>query len=228
MSANAKLMLLPGMDGSGQLFEELQKHLGDRIRWSPVSYPAIATDTYQTLVAQIGAGLGHGPYVLLGESFGGPIAVTLAAAHPDRIKGLILAGAFLTAPWPRWVVRAASRMNHRRLPRFAMNFALLRSLDAPELKSSITRIVAELPPDVMSQRLNEVADVDVRSHLEGVRCPILALHGSRDLLVSPRPIQAALDGKPGAAMRVMDGPHMLLQTRAKDCADIIVNFVKGL
>ncbi|MEQ1717746.1 MAG: alpha/beta hydrolase [Hyphomicrobium sp.] len=228
MTATVELIMLPGLDGSGALFERFQRQLGQRVQWSSTSYPMTETDTYKSHAGRIRQSLSGGPYVLLGESFGGPIAIELAAALPDRIKGLILVGTFVASPWPSWVVNAASHFDLRPVPRALLDLALIGWRADPELAKSIAAILAELPPAVVRSRLKEVARVDVRGALQSVRCPILALHGTRDRLVSPAPIQAALRMNPQATTKLIHGPHMLLQTGTKDCADAVAAFVREI
>ncbi len=60
-----------------------------------------------------------GPYVVVGHSFGGRVAVRLAAARPELVRSLVLTGVPLirTAPAPRpaWALRVAKRLHAARL-----------------------------------------------------------------------------------------------------------------
>ena len=102
MSTDSKitLMLLPGMDGSGQLFDEFAAALGGEFALSIVRYP-VDGGGYAELEAIARQAIPPtGPYVILGESFSGPIAVSLAAPADDRCLGLVLCAAFARNPLP--------------------------------------------------------------------------------------------------------------------------------
>ena len=110
------LVLLPGMDGTGDMFRPLLDAFGGTLSSVVVSYPSTEPLRYSELVALARESLPtNGPYVLLGESFSGPIAVTLAAEHPDGLTGLILCASFVSNPIP-WLrpLRHASQRPFRR------------------------------------------------------------------------------------------------------------------
>ena len=58
---------------------------------------------------------GSGPYVVVGHSFGGRVAVRLAAAHPELVDQLVLTGVPLVRatppPRPRLALRLAKRLH---------------------------------------------------------------------------------------------------------------------
>ena len=75
------LILLPGMDGSGQLFAPFIAALGDGFNVKVVRYPVDLPLGYDGLEQIARAAIPpEGAVVLLGESFSGPIAVSLAAS----------------------------------------------------------------------------------------------------------------------------------------------------
>jgi len=77
------LVLLPGLDGTGDFFAPLVAALGDRIPTCIVRYPLAGATDYPTCMAIARTALPtERPYILLGESFSGPIAVCLAAGAP--------------------------------------------------------------------------------------------------------------------------------------------------
>ncbi|MBV8036510.1 alpha/beta fold hydrolase [Roseateles sp.] len=94
------LVLLPGMDGTGMdgtgmLFDPLMEALSGLIPLEVVKYPSATPAGYAEYERFAEASLpAKGPLVLLGESFSGPIAISLAAKHPMRIAGLVLCCAF--------------------------------------------------------------------------------------------------------------------------------------
>jgi pimeloyl-ACP methyl ester carboxylesterase len=96
------LVLLPGLDGTGDFFQPLLESLGDRVRCRVVRYPVEGGLDYAACKALARAALpAEGPYVLLGESFSGPIAIALAAEAPKGLAGIILCVTFAVNPRPR-------------------------------------------------------------------------------------------------------------------------------
>lgn len=91
-----KLVLLPGMDGTGRLFAPLLSRLDDRLEPVVIAYPGHEQLDYDQLHEFVRARLPKGePFILLGESFSGPVAITLAATAPTGLCGLILCATFM-------------------------------------------------------------------------------------------------------------------------------------
>jgi pimeloyl-ACP methyl ester carboxylesterase len=61
-----------------------------RGRSDPVPMPRTAADAVADLHALLKAAEGPGPYILVGQSFGGVIVRLYAATYPDKVAGLVL------------------------------------------------------------------------------------------------------------------------------------------
>lgn len=84
------LVLLPGLDGTGELFDPLVRELGPDLSIRVVRYPQDPGLGYKELLQFARDALPPTePLVLLGESFSGPIAIQLSAERPDQVRGLI-------------------------------------------------------------------------------------------------------------------------------------------
>jgi pimeloyl-ACP methyl ester carboxylesterase len=96
------LVLLPGMDGTGQLFPPFVAAIGNRFSVKVVGYAVSETLGYSELESVVRSALpADGPFVILGESFSGPIAVAVAASRPQGLIGLVVCCAFVRNPRPR-------------------------------------------------------------------------------------------------------------------------------
>jgi pimeloyl-ACP methyl ester carboxylesterase len=222
-----KLVLLPGLDGTGRFFKRLIASLENRVPLQVVSYPPDQVLGYAELPDYVRAQIGSEPVVLLGESFSGPIAINLAAQMQGQVKGLILAATFVTSPWPRWMIAAAAKANPGLVPRAWIDAVLRGGADDPELAAEIADIMAGFVPEVRAARLRAVASVDARDGLRRVSCPILVLHGRNDWLVPKSGILRAIKSKPGAVIKLIAGPHMLLQCNAAGGAREIEAFLNS-
>src|SRR5579883_1951220 len=94
-------VLLPGLDGTGRLLEEFARSLGRTSTVRVVRYPPDLAASYVELedVARALVPVDK-PYILIGESFSGPIAISLAAKAPQGLVGLVLCATFARAPLP--------------------------------------------------------------------------------------------------------------------------------
>ena len=99
------LILLPGLDGTGTLFDAFVAALGTEFNVKVVSYPTTEPLDYSELEAIARSALpAEGPFVILGESFSGPTAVSLAASSSSQLKGLVLCCTFVRNPRPVFAI----------------------------------------------------------------------------------------------------------------------------
>src|SRR5512146_2059759 len=95
------LVLLPGLDGTGLLFSDFAASFGPDVKIIVVSYPTDAAIGYSELESIARSFLPNDqPFFLLGESFSGPIAISIAASPPSGQLGLILRCSFARSPRP--------------------------------------------------------------------------------------------------------------------------------
>jgi hypothetical protein len=95
------LVLLPGLDGTGLLFEDFVAALGSDVDVVVARYPTDRPLDYANL-EQIARSFipPNIPFVLLGESFSGPIALSIAASSPPGLLGVIMCCSFARNPYP--------------------------------------------------------------------------------------------------------------------------------
>jgi pimeloyl-ACP methyl ester carboxylesterase len=103
------LVLVPGMDGTGRLFYRQAPLLARRHRVGTYTLRDAADHMdvlVEDLVSVIGTLAPSGaPAVVVGESFGGAIALSLALAHPELVAALVVLNSF-----PRFLPQTRLRL----------------------------------------------------------------------------------------------------------------------
>lgn len=227
------LVVLPGLDGTARLlagFADAARTAGFA-RVATVAYPTDRTLGYRDLTALARDALPRDEaFVLLGESFSGPIAIALAAEPPPNLRGLVLSTTFAKAPVPVPASLAAlARIAPvRALPTAALSFALLGRWATPALRRELRDALDTVAPAVLRARAEAAMRVDVRDRLARIHMPALCLRAARDRLLRPGAQRALCAGLADAREVAIDGPHLLLQTRTQAAADAIARFAAGL
>ena len=220
--------LLPGMDGTGELLADLRGRLSPHRPVTVVAYPTDQPLGHEALAAFVSDRLPEGRFVILGESFSGPIAIEIAARMPERVAGLVLASTFARHPLPRALVHAIPLVDVARLPRRLIEGLLLGRHGTPKLKAQLAAILAKLPRGVMQARARDTLQVDVRARLRAIVCPALCLVGRHDRLIGRRCVADLRSGLRDATFVEFDAPHMLLETHAAEAASAIERFCATL
>lgn len=218
------LVLLPGLDGSGALFERLIRALQPEIACEAVRYPFDATWGYAAYADYAASVIGSRRVVLLGESFSGPVAVMVADRLGSQVAGVILATTFVTCPWPRFLVRGSARVNPRRAPIAWRDAVLTSGRCDVDLSAAVSRAIAPLPREVSAARLRAVADVDVRAVFRNLKQPTQILHGRRDVVVPLLRAPKADRADQRVTRHLFDCGHMLLQMATPETAREIAVF----
>lgn len=225
-----RVLLLPGLDGTGRLFAPLQAELAEDLETTAIRYTdeRVFEEYLQTVAGRM-ADTGN---ILMAESFSGPIALALLSRFPSRIRCAVLCATFAVSPFrnlchaarlvPVWSFRS-SPLRRSLIRHFGLNGELHHSI-VPEVIDAADGV----PGVVTKSRLSVLSQVNMLPLLSGIQHPILILQASHDRVVSRRLGRQLIDGLPRAQMRIIEGPHMLMQTRPAECATAIRDFLHTL
>ena len=223
------LVLLPGLDGTGKLFSEFVKSLGSSVDSRVVAYPKDRALGYDELEALVLAALPRDRrFILLGESFSGPIAIRIAARSPAGLVALILCGTFAKNPFPwlGWARPLAAFLPLKSLPRWVRAPLMWGSASPQRAPARTERAMADVSPDVIRRRIGALLAVNETAALTRIQLPILVLRARHDRVISPAATRWILMAQPGAQLSEVDGPHLLLQTRPTECAALVLHFIR--
>lgn len=223
------LVLLPGLDGTGKLFAEFLEALDLGLRAQVVPYPPNVPLGYEELEPLVRAALPtHGPFVLLGESFSGPLAIRIAARPPPGLAGLILCVTFASNPYPRlaWARGLAAFLPLKSLPRWVRAPLMWGSASPSKAPRQSERAMAGVDAAVIRRRIAALLSVDETAALAEISVPTLVLCATRDRVVSKAATMRIMHGIPHAQRVDVDGPHLLLKTRPTDCAAAVLEFLR--
>lgn len=225
------IVLLPGMDGTGTLFEPFISALGQEFSIRIVRYPPTGALGYRELEEHARRSLPAGSrFVILGESFSGPIAVSIAASRPAGLVGLILCATFIRNPRPllgplRFLGKA---LPVKIAPLAILSAALLGRFSTWQLRSSLAAAMSQVSSEALQARLQAVFSVDVSAKLKAVGVPLLYLLAEHDQVVpvsASRQIQRVF---PAAKIAPVNAPHFLLQAAPREGATLVGSFMRSL
>jgi pimeloyl-ACP methyl ester carboxylesterase len=209
------IVLLHGWGTSAESLGTVAKALEDRFRvyaldlpgfgWTPSAATVWGTWEYASYVEAFMDRLNISVASLVGHSFGGRIALALAAKWPDRVKSLVLV--------------ASAGIRPRRGPLFRMKVGaakLARQMFSLPMWGGLgERVIAELYQRMGSRdyrnagalraTLVKVVGEDLRGILSSVRTPTLIIWGDRDQEVPFSSMEIMARGIQGSRLEVFEG-----------------------
>jgi pimeloyl-[acyl-carrier protein] methyl ester esterase len=230
--AGIALVLLPGLDGTGLLFADFVAELkksAPEVEPIVVRYPTDHALGYAELERIAREALPKDrPFVLLGESFSGPIAISIAASRPAALAGLVLVCTF--ARYPRRLFRSLQQLAplvpvKGRIVSLARKIAAQRPV-AAAVEAKLMEASAQVSSEVFRARVRELLQIDVSEKVREIDVPILDLRSLKDGVVPNR--AGNLIRRLGNRVTVveMDAPHFVLQAMPKETAAMIADFVR--
>jgi pimeloyl-ACP methyl ester carboxylesterase len=152
-----------------------------------------------------------GPAVVLGHSFGGRVAVHLAATRPDDVAALVLTGVPLIrrpgAGKPALSFRLARALNRRKLLSDARMDALREQHGSADYRAAT---------GVMREVFVRVVNESYEDQLRAVRCPVELVWGDDDTEAPFTVAEQAAALVPGAVVTPVPGAGHLTPTTAPD------------
>lgn len=227
------LCILPGLDGTTRMLEAfvaIAREAGFG-NVQAIAYPTDQPLGYAELESFARAALPpQAPFVLLGESFSGPVAISIAADPPPNLVGLVLSTTFARAPVPLLAPFAPLTRfaPTRALPTAALSAMLLGRWSTPELRRTLRAALDEVAPAVQRARAAAAMRIDVSDRLARIAVPTLSLKANHDRLLRAGAGRQLIADIPNARQIALDGPHLLLQTRTAHCTEAVARFAQSI
>lgn len=221
-----KLVLLPGMDGTGELFDEFLPHI-TTVDYQVVPLPISGPQDYPSLTAIIQAELPESDFVLLAESFSGMIGAQLALNNVPNLRGIIFVGCFLSTPNKLLLNFARYLPFHTafKLPFHA--FFLRRLMLGKDAGSSLIdkfqKILNSVPNAALRARIRTM--LQLKTPKQRCELPVFYLRGNDDRLVSSSRAAEFERCFQRVEYHELKGPHFLLQASPADCADRVTKIL---
>ncbi len=237
------LVLVPGLAGGYELMGPLARMLSTHFR--VISYQLRGEDDPFALRQRFGLPelvddlaefiewLGLESPAVMGVSFGGMLALELAARYPSRLQQLIVQG--VGPRFERGFLQqvAGSILSGVPLPSdnaFVNQFfnLLFGGRQRPvSLFDFVTRQCWQTDQSVIAHRFSLAVDFDMVERLHRVRVPSLILSGERDLLVSPENLQLLHCGIKGSRLvQLEDCGHLAFAMQPERIANEVRLFLQ--
>jgi 3-oxoadipate enol-lactonase len=155
---------------------------------------------------------GGAPAIVLGNGYGGFVALQMAIRHPEIASKLVLAdcGAAFSEPG-REAFRYMARVS-RDKGLEAITDVAMRRLFAPEFQERHPELMRDrreaflqTDPDVFRSACDALANLDLRAELAAVKVPALVLVGEHDEATPPPMSHELAAGLPRAELKVIPG-----------------------
>lgn len=228
------LLLLPGLDGSGALFEPLLEVLPSTIDATVVSYPPDRTLDYRQLLPSVREVM---PWdcevVIVAESFAGPLALRVAHAQRPNVRAVVLCASFVSnpvAPGPlRWATSFLTRHWLDCEPTHSVVRSNLLGHAAPDaMVDRAVQAMRSVKQEVYQHRVQMIREADARRDLETCQRPILYLQAEDDAFLGRQAMEEIRRLKPDVKCVTVPGPHLLLQRHPEAALEAIRNFLNEL
>lgn len=217
-----KIILLPGMDGTGDLFEPFRSLLA--IPAIVIPLPQFGSQDYEFLASYVESQLPEDEeFIIVAESFSGPIAVLLAAKEIVNLKRIVFVATFLVCP--NLFLTFIARLLPLKLL-LAAPFAkivILRVLLDGFSYSQFVGALKKVSSKVLKKRLRSIYNLKTQDSV--VNIPSLYLNASFDWLVLKNQIPLFKQLFQHIQIEYVEGAHCLLQSNPNACAEIINSWI---
>ena len=223
-----KLVMLPGMDGTGELFTPLRSCLSN-CDHTVIPLPQAGNQDYESLTEYVAARLPDSPFILLAESFSGGIAARLIQRQQHPIAGVIFAASFIEPPQKPWLLKTAEKLPIQKLlglpwPDYIYCYFLLGSCTNKQNIQRIIKVIREVPEDILKARLETIQSIYQSSQQFSI--PALYVQGRQDRLVTKESAEQIRQRYPLFSLHQINAGHLLLQMQPGQCAEKIQQFIQ--
>jgi len=224
---------MPGLDGTGNMFQPLISSLGDEIKTYTISYPFDQHLSYDELSGFVRNKLKNfdEQLVLLAESFSGPVAVKLLQNSLPNIKAVIFSATFCESPKSVLVLLSkflpVAAILKLPFPNAVIKYFCFGYDCSPETIDLFKKTISKSNAKVLSQRIIEISRLKFKGqNLSNIPC--CYIQAQYDKFVPHSAFQSFLKIAPDIQLIKIKGPHFILQAKPQECKESIVKFIRNI
>lgn len=219
-----KLVLLPGLDGTGKLFAPLIEVLPSSIDIQVITYPLNKEQSYHELIEYVKQHLPREDFILLAESFSGPIAYQVALSKPKQLKSLILVATFLENPRP-FLLKfiPSSSILTLPIPNILSRIFFLGFSVKVKVIELFNESIKTVSPSVIQYRLKEIRQL--KPSKQKIKLKTTYIQASNDKLVPSKSLKDWQKVCNNIDVFTVKGEHFILQANPMKCAEIVTKVV---
>ena len=194
-----------------------------------VSYPRDIRLGYEDLMPRVLAALPKDlSFLLLGESFSGPLALRAAALAPPGLQGVVLSATSARNPLGLhlpWLHKCVPTWPFRGLLPLSITRSWLGKHTTPMRRELVQKALTGVLPDVLAHRVKAVLQVDASDALQRCPVPILYLQGVHDWVVPAHNAHDIQAFKAGVEIVRIETGHLVLQSQPERAWAAIQGFL---
>lgn len=231
-SPDYSIVLLPGLDGTGELFAPLVDSLPERVNPITVSYPRDSCKTYAELKGVVMPYLPMDqPFFILGESFSGPLSVIIADDRPEGLMGIMLCATFIKNPFislQSWMKIFSIAPIYRLWPLLISLRARIGGENFRDIAELALGAIKSVNPDVISHRVKSILSVNVENEFKECPYPVLYLMAGGDNLIKRHNYKGIKALKKDVKLAVVDTLHFVLQLEPEKSGRVLTEFMDNV
>lgn len=216
------LALLPGMDGTGSLFEPFVACAPGGYKMTPLSLRQEPYLSYADQAEHLLSRIGDEDTIIVAESYSGRVAYEIAQQKVANIKHIVFAASFLTRPSA--LARIAPLLPPQLLKSGAVPSPILGKLAfgrarTGALTDHLRESLAKVDSAVLRHRLRQISTLQLPERKIDIPCTYI--RPGDDRLVSPQAVEVFKNICVELTIREVEGSHFILQTNPRECWKIV-------
>lgn len=227
-----KIIILPGLDGTGLMLKEFSEEISHFYDTEILTYPLDVALSYDELAETIFSQLPQNEdYIILAESYAGPLAIKIASQKPSGLIAIIFAASFAkkpnNIPYLLTPLINIAPFSSKTLTRMARPITFGRWGNA-ELDKLTYEAINTVNRNVLIKHVYDIMKVDTIETLKTIDIAMLYILPDSDKLVHQDSAKLMVAANPQISIIDIEGPHFILQSKPSECVNIIDNFISQL
>ena len=214
-----EIVLLPGLDGTGNLFKPILEELETSLKVKVIKYPNKKL-SYKELISYVVKKLPSKEFILLAESFSGYIAYEIALLKPKNLKHIILVATFLKNPRPLLINLIFSKyILLLPIPKFIIKRVFLSTFIPNKTIELFKSAIKSVSYEVLYFRIKQIKNLNPK--LQQIEIFATYIQATNDYLVTKNAIKQWQKVFRNLKIYKVNGGHLILQSNPTKCAKII-------
>jgi len=224
-----KLILLPGLDGTGELFQPLLDELPKHLKTLVITYPNNTLLTYKELTDLVISSLPQDErFILVAESFSGAIAYNIAQKKSKNLVSIIFVATFLNNPRPfisqLLVIVPFKYIFNLRSPKFLLKYIFFDLNVNFSVLTKLKKILNSIPSQIIIHRIKQI--IALKKPKIQIDMNVYYILAKKDKIIPKKSLVLFKSSFNKIEVYQVNGGHLILQSFPKECGSIIVNILE--